>query len=178
MVRVTGVQEPYGDTVMKKWGSPWKNLLLESDKMLMEDGDFLLCEKGGKIFFEASALVSEDSFKFHLEAGRPEFLRWGGIHDLILENGFRIVLNYPYGHSSFGIYCRRRTAKGQYVVREKFYNERIPATPARLVCQSKFALAVAAWQGLTSEQKAVYNRNVSGRHMAGFNLYISNYLKT
>lgn len=178
MVRVTGVQEPYGDTVMKKWGSPWQNLLLESDKMLMEDSDFLLCEKGGKIFFEAPALVFEDSFKIHLEAGRPEFLRWGGIHDLLLENGFRIVLNYPYGHSSFGIYKRQRTKKGQYVVRSKFYKPAIQGYPNLLVCQSKFALAVAGWQSLTAEQKAVYNINVSGRHMSGYNLFIKNYLNT
>lgn len=178
MVRINGVQEVAGVTITKKLGSPWENLLLESDKMLMEDGEFLLCEKGGKIFFEAPALISWDSFKIHLEAGCPEFLRWGGIHDLLLENGFRIVLNYPYGHSSFGIYKRQRTKNGQYVVRSKFYKPAIQGQPNKLVCQSKFALAVAAWQSLTSEQKAIYNRNVSGRHMAGFNLFISNYLKT
>jgi len=105
MVKVLGIEEPYADLKTKKWGQPWENLLLESDKMLLEYSDFLLLEKGGKIFFEADLLLFEDGFKIHLEAGRPEFLFWHRLSSLLpsfhilnfpllLENGFKIVLNY------------------------------------------------------------------------------------
>ena len=178
MVKILGVNEPYGDTIMKKWGSPWENLLLESDKMLMENGEFLLFEKGGKIFFEAPALISEDSSKFHLEAGRPEFLRWANIHELLLETGDRIVLNYLYAHSSFGIYSRKKCREGKISCRLKFHNLRLASTPGRLVVRKKFALAVAAWQNLTPEQKALYNKRAVGRYMSGYNVFISKFLNT
>ena len=189
MVKILGVNEPYADTIMKKWGFPWENILVESDKLLLESGEFLLFEKGGKIFFEAPALVFENGFKMHLEAGRPEFLFWHHrtsqkpsfhvLNDpLLLETGDKIVLNYPYGHSSFGIYQRRPCREGKISCKSKFYNDRIPATPARLVCQSKFAAAVAAWKLLTPEQKILYNRRAVGRYMSGYNLFIKNYLNT
>jgi len=42
--------------------------------------------------------------------------------------------------------------------------------------RAKYAAAVLAWQGLTSEQKAVYNKNAIGRCMSGYNLFIKIYL--
>lgn len=178
MVKVLGVQEPYADTIIKKWGHPWENFLLESDKMLMEDSDFLLCEKGGKIFFEADRLISEDVFQLHLEAGRAEFLRWEKIRFLFLETGGKIVLNYPYAHSSFGIYQRAHCREGKISTRRHFYIPYTDATPARSIMRKKYYDGVGAWNLLTAEEKAVYNKNAVGRHMSGYNLFIKKFMKT
>jgi len=176
MVKVLGVQEPYGDSILKKWGQPWENLLLESDLMLLENGEFLLLEKGGKIFFEADLLLFEDGFKIHLEAGRPEFLLWQNIRFLFLENGFKIILNYPYAHSSFGIYRLTNCREGKISTKRHFYDYNIDATPARRLRRLKFAAAVVAWKILTPEQKLLYNERAVGRHMSGYNLFIKEFM--
>ena len=176
MVKVLGIEEPYADLKMKAWGQPWENLLLESDKMLLENSDFLLFEKGGKIFFEADWLLFEDGFKIHLEAGRPEFLLWEKIRFLFLETGFKIVLNYPYAHSSFGTYELQNCREGKISTRRHFYNYNTDCTPARRARRLKFAAAVVAWKILTPEQKALYNKRAVGRHMSGYNLFIKEFM--
>jgi len=189
MVKVLGIQEPYADTKQKKWGQPWENFLLESDKMLMENGEFLLFEKAGKIFFETDRLLFEDGFKIHLEAGGPEFLFWHQRSSsnppfhvlnfpLLLENGFKIKIDYPYAHSSFGIYRLTNCREGKISTRRHFYNYNTDATPARLVLRHKYYAAVGAWRLLTSDQRAVYNKRAVGRHMSGYNLFIREFLIT
>jgi hypothetical protein len=51
-----------------------------------------------------------------------------------------------------------------------------PKTENQVICQDKFALAVSAWQALTSEQKLVYNQRAKGRVLSGYNLFIREYL--
>jgi hypothetical protein len=177
MVKVLGIQEPFGVRIQKKFGKPWENILLQSDHLLLENGNFLLFERGGKIYLEADKLLFETSDYFRLEAGRPEFLLFKNIGFLFAENGSKIVLNYPYGHSSFGIYRLTNCREGKISTRRKFYNYYTDTTPGRRVWRLKFAAAVSAWQSLTTEQKAVYNKRAVGKHMTGNNLFIKEFLK-
>jgi len=178
MVKILGVAEPWALRQQKAWGKPWENLELESDNVLLENSDFLLCEKGGKVNFEANRLLFEDSFKIHLELGRPEFLFWQKTYFLLLENGSKIKTEYPYAHSSFGIYRLSNCREGKLSTKRHFYEYYTAATPARLIRRKKFAGAVPAWKLLTDGQKAWYNQRAVGRHMSGYNLFIKEFMKT
>lgn len=178
MVKVLSLNHPYAVRIQKKWGQPWKNLLIESDQLLLQNGNFLLFEKGGKIFFETGLLLREDTSKIHLEAGAAEFLLWEKIRFMFQENGDKIVLDYPYAHSSFGTYQLQNCKEGKLSCRRKFHNFNPQCTPGRRVCRLKFAAAEAAWHNLTTEQKAVYNKRVVGKNMTGNNLFIKEFMKS
>jgi hypothetical protein len=177
MVKVLGIQEPFGVRIQKKFGKPWENILLQSDHLLLENGNFLLFERGGKIYLEADKLLFETSDYFRLEAGRPEFLLFQNIGFLFAENGSKIVLNYPYGHSSFGIYRLTNCREGKISTRRKFYKYYTDCTPARRLLRLKYTNAQAGWRSLTTEQKAVYNKRAVGRHYSGYNLFIKEFMK-
>lgn len=80
------------------------------------------------------------------------------------------------GDVSFGIYQQRKCKEGKISIRMKFYAP--PETAARLANPRRpiFADAVFAWQGLTSEQKIVYNSRVKGKNYSGYNLYLREYM--
>jgi len=178
MVKVFATEALGSFTAQKKLGQPWQNLLQESGAVLLEDGFSLLLEKGGKMILQASNIVLEDNSKIRLEAGFAEFLWWQKDSFLFLEDGSRIILNYPYAHSSFGTYQLQQCREGKISCRRKFQNTNTDGTPARLVCRSKFADAIVAWQNLTTEQKAVYNKRAIGRHKSGYNLFIKEFMQT
>lgn len=71
-----------------------------------------------------------------------------------------------------GIYQVRRTPTGKKIVREKFYTPTDTWSQAKQDNRDKFAAAVAAWQGLTSEQKVVYRTLAIGKDLSGYNLYL------
>ena len=71
-----------------------------------------------------------------------------------------------------GIYCVRRLLSGLGTVRLRYYRPTNPRTVPQQAKRSNFAAAVAAWQILTIEQKAVYNSRAVGQHLTGYNLYI------
>lgn len=52
-----------------------------------------------------------------------------------------------------------------------------PPTPAQLAQRARMAAAVAAWHALTIEQKKTYNERASSRAVAGFNLFLSEYMR-
>jgi len=64
------------------------------------------------------------------------------------------------------------------VYREPFYITRNPRTANQQTNRNKFADAVAYWQGLTEEEKKVYNQRAIGKHMSGYNLCIREYMKS
>ena len=64
----------------------------------------------------------------------------------------------------------------QYIQKEEFHIPANPQTVDQQANRSKFALAIAGWQGLTSEQKSVYNQRAVGKKMSGYNLYIREYM--
>lgn len=83
---------------------------------------------------------------------------------------------YGAGAQFHGIYrVRHRWGK---VIQEKmpFYWPTNPQLPAQQAWRGIFTDAVAGWQGLTDEQKEVYNKKAVGKRMSGYNLFLSEYL--
>jgi hypothetical protein len=78
----------------------------------------------------------------------------------------------------WGTYAQRRT---QGKNRNLFYAPYWPLNPKtenQQVCQNNFANAVAAWQGLTEEEKEYYNKLVIKRSRYGYHYFISKFLKS
>ena len=75
-----------------------------------------------------------------------------------------------------GIYQMRRCKEGIIPIRMKFYKPSNPRTILQQANRQKYADGVLGWQSLTDEQKKVYNDNVKGRCLSGYNLYIKEYL--
>jgi hypothetical protein len=91
--------------------------------------------------------------------------------------------NYEFGSINAigrdldGVYQMRRCSEGKIPVKMRFQETREEtATPARVANWSKFASAVASWQALTDEQKAVYNERAKGTSKTGNNIFISEYM--
>lgn len=63
-------------------------------------------------------------------------------------------------------------------IRERllWYEPTNPQTPAQQANRSTFADAVSSWQGLTNEQKAVYNTRAVKKKYFGYHLYIREYM--
>lgn len=84
-----------------------------------------------------------------------------------------------YGVTAFGvpvafagIYRVRRYNGKVYHEKMDFYPYIITHTDPQNVNRGKFAEAVSAWQALTAEQKAVYNKRAVGRHLFGYHLFL------
>jgi len=87
--------------------------------------------------------------------------------------------NYEYGAENeigfdwHGVYQMRHCQEGKIPVKMRFQETREETpTPARVANWSLFAAAVAAWQALTEEEKAVYNLKAKGTSRTGNNLFI------
>lgn len=75
-----------------------------------------------------------------------------------------------------GIYQKYNFAGKKYTLRKDYYlckNYRYTNQQAN---RSKMANAVLAWQNLTSEQKAFYNKNKRRRNLCGYNFFLKEYL--
>lgn len=84
--------------------------------------------------------------------------------------------HYGAGAKTHGIYrVRHRWGK---VIQEKlpFYWPTNPQLPDQQANRQKMTDAVAAWQALTDEQQAVYNKNAIGKRMSGYNLFLREHL--
>jgi hypothetical protein len=79
----------------------------------------------------------------------------------------------PWGVN--GIWQMRMTRRGKVPIKEKFYVPYNPQTEAQQANRQKFADAMAAWQALTTEQKAEYNARAKRRQMFGWGLFIREY---
>lgn len=77
-----------------------------------------------------------------------------------------------------GIYQIRHSAGAQIIVRTIFTWPKNKKTIPQQANRAKFADAITAWQGLTEEQKKIYNTNSSGKQMSGYNLFIRQYLQS
>jgi len=60
--------------------------------------------------------------------------------------------------------------------RLRYYIPKNPRYIPQQANRQKMADAVAAWQALTSEQKALYNKNAIGKRFSGYNLFIREHL--
>jgi len=75
-----------------------------------------------------------------------------------------------------GIFQRRHRGSKRITALLKYYQPPNMRTAPQLVRRGAFADAVAGWQGLTTNQKQVYNERASGKKMSGYNLYLKEYL--
>lgn len=75
-----------------------------------------------------------------------------------------------------GIYQMRRCKEGYIPIKMKFYAPANPQTEPQQLNRAKYAAAVLAWQGLTTEQKKSYNVKVGRRHCSGYNIFIKEYM--
>ena len=75
-----------------------------------------------------------------------------------------------------GVYQEKTRWPGWPFSREKYYIPKNPRTDPQQTNRGKFAAAVAAWQSLTPEQKKAYNKKAVGKHMSGYNLYLSEFM--
>lgn len=80
-----------------------------------------------------------------------------------------------------GIYQRRMLLVGpqktdgprtyqKRTIRMNFYEPWNDPSAGQITQREKMATAVAVWQGLTAEQKAVYSKNAIGKKLSGYNL--------
>lgn len=76
-----------------------------------------------------------------------------------------------------GIYQKRHSKKGVYYVKMKIYAPTNPQTPAQQANRARFAAAVAAWGGLTEQEKAVYNRKAGRQGRPGRWQFLREYLQ-
>lgn len=72
----------------------------------------------------------------------------------------------------YGIYQMRRCKEGKIPIQMKFYKPTNPQTLDQQAQRSKITVAVAEWQNLTDEAKAVYNKNAVKYRITGYNLYV------
>lgn len=76
----------------------------------------------------------------------------------------------------YGIYQQRRCKDGIRCVQMKFYKPTNPNTFPQQVQRAKLATAVSVWQGLTEQEKQVYNRNALGKPLSGYQLFCKEYI--
>jgi len=75
-----------------------------------------------------------------------------------------------------GIYRTDNVSGYTRYYREPYYITRNPRSTNQQAWRGIFADAVAGWEALTPEQKAVYNQRAKYKKMAGRNLFIREYL--
>ncbi len=99
----------------------------------------------------------------------------GGTPVLIME---QYPLNSMTAHGKFEdlIYARVGKTGNQYA--KRYAVPKNPRTLQQQLYRTKFAQAVSAWHALTPTDKDHYRQLAKYRPLTGFNLFISNYLKT
>jgi len=75
-----------------------------------------------------------------------------------------------------GIYQTQITSKGRITRKLKLYAPANPQTEAQQANRAKITAAVLAWQGLTDEQKAIYNERAIGKPFTGYNIFVKEHL--
>lgn len=88
------------------------------------------------------------------------------------------VSRYGYDDIRAGIYRRQPSKKGQIFVKNKFYWPVDTITPERLIVRDKLRQGVLAWQALSPEEKAYYNKLQYPTHMSGYNRFLSLWLNS
>ncbi len=90
------------------------------------------------------------------------------------------TLTLPFGKEDVavlsGIFHRNRK-KGEIVFEIlNYYYPKNPQTELQQANRNKITSAVLAWQGLTSEEKVVYNKLAKGKNRSGYNLFCKEYM--
>lgn len=76
-----------------------------------------------------------------------------------------------------GIYQKRPSKNGQYIVKMKHYWPAIVYHENQQIWRGVFADGVDAWKALTTEQKEVWKQKKYPRNMLGFHRFMHYYLK-
>ena len=77
-----------------------------------------------------------------------------------------------------GIYSKHYYYGKPFISRMKFYLPKNNQMEQQQLWRGVLASAVLAWKALDSETKISWNKRVQGRCMSGYNLFISEYLKS
>lgn len=83
---------------------------------------------------------------------------------------------YGVGDFRAGIYQQRHCKTGRRTIKMKFYRPTDPKTYPQQTNRGRFAAAILAWRDLTFVEQLVYDRRAVGKHMSGYNLFISEYM--
>jgi len=75
-----------------------------------------------------------------------------------------------------GVYQKRKSKKGTFIVKERFYFPKNPRTESQQAVRQNIRNAVVFWQDLTSNEKAQYNERAKGKNFSGYNLFIREYI--
>lgn len=78
----------------------------------------------------------------------------------------------------YGIYQNIRIAGKAVLVQKKFYRPTNPRTIGQQVRRAIFTAGVVHWQGLSLEEKKVYNERASRLRFSGFNLHQREWLNS
>jgi len=109
----------------------------------------------------------------------------GFTHFGLDDNFFNPV---PYGKAGYGsdkyadiilfsgIYRRHTMGDSAKTLREPYYIPRNPRKIDQQAQRNKMTNAVLAWQALTTVQKSIYNKKAIGKHLYGYNVFLSEYL--
>ena len=92
--------------------------------------------------------------------------------------GLRNNGDYIYGQDQpkWGIYQIRTRGGKRVHVQCIHYKPTNPQTVPQQANRAKFAAGVLAWQGLTTEQKNVYNEIAKKKRNSGYALYLREYM--
>lgn len=84
----------------------------------------------------------------------------------------------PFGNIFLftGVWKTYRRNKKTFIVRNRWYCSKNPRTEAQQANRQKYADAVAQWQGLTSDQKKIYNERSKKRNLYGYHFFLKDYL--
>jgi hypothetical protein len=75
-----------------------------------------------------------------------------------------------------GIYQIKHTFEGPRISHEKLYRPTNPQTATQQNWRGIFTSGVQAWQGLTSDDKGLYNQRAKRQRLSGFNLFMREWL--
>lgn len=87
-------------------------------------------------------------------------------------------VEYGFAFCPWGIYQMMSIDGEKFLIRRDFYSPSNPQTAAQQANRGTFSDAVAGWQSLTDAEKKGYNKRAQGKNLSGYNLYISEYMRS
>jgi len=106
-----------------------------------------------------------------------------GLEEIVIDYwgfGFNEYGDSKYGEDNtrWGVYQKRSENGKSFYIRMPFMTPANPKTATQQNWRQVFTDGVIAWQNLTSEQQQVYNKRASKLNLAGYNLFLKEYLNS
>ena len=92
------------------------------------------------------------------------------------DEPIKVLIGHDREIELTGIYQKRHKKGRTIFARLKYYFPKNPRTEAQQENRDVLRQAVVAWQGLTSEQKLVYNNRARGKARSGYNIFTKEYI--